>query len=90
MQQLLNVLVAKHYIYWHRSNEITDEVLDFFWAHLESILLAKYFPFIVLVDCTYKRNRYKIPLFTMVEITSTGRAFSIAHYFMYKELEDNY
>lgn len=29
-------------------------------------------------------------LFAMVGITSTAKTFSIAHYFLYKEMEDNY
>lgn len=33
IQQLLKILVEKHYTYWFRSDEITDEVLDLFWAH---------------------------------------------------------
>ncbi|KAM7498251.1 hypothetical protein LguiA_022665 [Lonicera macranthoides] len=56
MQQLFKVLIEKHYVYWHRSNETTDEILDLFWAHPESILLAKCFPSLVIVDCTYKTN----------------------------------
>ena len=40
MQQLMKVLVEKYYVYWYRNNETTDEVLDLFWAHPESILLV--------------------------------------------------
>ena len=90
MQQLLKVLVAKHYVYWYRSDETTDEVLDLFWANPSCILLAKCFPSVVIVDCTYKTNKYKMPLFAMVGITSTAKTFSIAHCFLYKEMEDNY
>lgn len=82
MQQLMKVLVEKHYVYWHRKDETTDEVLDLFWAHPESILLSKCFPSVVLVDCTYKTNRYNMPLFAMVGVTSTARTFSIAHCFL--------
>ena len=37
MQQLMKVIVAQHYVYWHRSDETTDEVLDLFWAHPDCI-----------------------------------------------------
>ena len=77
----MKVLVEKHYVYWHRNDETTNEVLDLFWAHPKSILLAKCFPFVVLVDCTYKTNRYKMPLFAMMGVTLTARTFSIAHCF---------
>ena len=90
MQQLMKVLVVKHYVYWHRSDETTEEVLDLFWAQHNFILLAKCFPSIVILDCTYKTNKYKMPLFAMIRITSTAKTFFIAHCFLYKEMEDNY
>lgn len=90
MQQLLKVLVNFYYVYWHRGNKTTNEVLNLFWVRPESILLAKCFPTLVLVDCTYKTNRYKMSLFVIVGIISTGKSFSIAHCFMHREVDDNY
>ncbi|WP_409226421.1 hypothetical protein [Klebsiella pneumoniae] len=33
-----------------------------FWAHPESIKLVKCFPHVLLMDCTYKTNKYKMQL----------------------------
>ena len=32
MQQLMKIIVNKHYVYWHGCKESTDVVLDLFWA----------------------------------------------------------
>lgn len=42
-------------------------------------MLAKCFSSVVLVDCTYKTNRYKMTVFAMVGITSTRKTFSITY-----------
>lgn len=76
MQQLMKLLGDKHYVYWYRTNESTIEVEDIFWAHPNSIQPAKYFSSIFIIDCIYKTNRYKMPLFEMVGITSCGRTFN--------------
>ena len=90
IQQLMKILIEKHYVYCHRSYEISEEVLDLFWANPNCILLVKLFLSVVIIDCTYKTNKYKMPLFALVGITSMGNTFSIAHYFLYNELEDIY
>lgn len=68
----------------------TDMMLNLFWANPSCILLVKCFTFVVIVDYTYKTNKYKMPLFAMIGIISTAKTFFIDHYFLYKELEDNY
>ncbi|KAH7855215.1 hypothetical protein Vadar_022474 [Vaccinium darrowii] len=45
---------------------------------------------VLLMDCTYKTNRYRFPLFQIVGVTSTEMMFSVAFAFMDGEKEDNY
>ena len=42
------------------------------------------------MDCTYKTNRYRIPLLEIVGVTSTDLTFSIAFAYIDIEREDNY
>ncbi|XP_062021027.1 PKS-NRPS hybrid synthetase cheA-like [Rosa rugosa] len=42
------------------------------------------------MDCTYKTNRYRFPLFEIVGITCTEQTLNIAFVYMSKEAEDNY
>ena len=90
MQQLKKLLTEKHYVYFDRSDLETDHLIDIMWSHPESSVLCKCFPSILLLDCTYKTNRYNMPLLEMVGMTSTGRTFSIAHAFLAHEREENY
>ncbi|XP_052210807.1 protein FAR-RED ELONGATED HYPOCOTYL 3-like [Diospyros lotus] len=55
-----------------------------------AIELFKTFPHVLIMDCTYKTNRYKYPLLEIVSVTSTKLTFSIAFAFMDHEYEDNY
>lgn len=65
-------------------------ITNIFWAHKESIALAKCFPSIIVVDSTYKTNKYKMPLLEIVGISSSNRSFNVAFVFMDWELESNY
>lgn len=88
MQQLLKNLRDHHYIEYHRSEN--HMVTDLFWCHSFSLQMLRTFPHVLIMDCTYKTNRYRFPLFEIVGITSTEQTFNVAFVYMSKETEDNY
>ena len=90
MQYLMGKLREHSYFYHHRRCEETDNVKDLFYAHPSSIELLRAFPRVLLMDCTYKTNRYKMPLLEIVGVTSTNFTFSVACVYMEHEREDNY
>ncbi|XP_026431237.1 protein FAR1-RELATED SEQUENCE 5-like [Papaver somniferum] len=90
MQLLHKYLDDSHYVTWNRKNSDTCEVTDIFWAHPESTLCAQCFPSVVIINCTYKTNRWKMPLFHAEGMTFMGTTFSIAFAFMSAELTRNY
>ncbi|CAH9089994.1 unnamed protein product, partial [Cuscuta epithymum] len=90
MQQLMKRLGDFGYVEWHRRNESTDCVRDLFWAHPFSIDILNAFPLVLLMDCTYKTNRYGLPLLEIVGVTCTDLTFSVAFVYMEAEREDNY
>ena len=53
-----------------------------FFAHRHSLILAKGFPSIIILDCTYKTNKYKMPLLHFLGFNSSNRNFSNAFYFL--------
>ena len=57
MQQLLTKLSEHNYIEWHRT--YGDIVTDLFWTHLINIEILCAFPHVLIMDCTYKTNRYR-------------------------------
>ncbi|KAL8492657.1 hypothetical protein ACS0TY_024013 [Phlomoides rotata] len=71
LQYLMQKLEDNDYFFHHRRCEITNVVKDRFFAHSESVALLHAFPDILLMDCTYKNNRYKLPLLEIVGVTST-------------------
>ncbi|XP_028100558.1 uncharacterized protein LOC114299930 [Camellia sinensis] len=78
MQQLLGELEKHNYIKRHRCDNNTITVTDLFWAHPVSLDLFCSFPKVLVMDYTYKTNRYRLPLLEIVGVTSTDMSFSIA------------
>ncbi|KAH6760275.1 hypothetical protein C2S52_009274 [Perilla frutescens var. hirtella] len=68
----------------------TDTVKDMFYAHPISVKLLRAFPEVLLMDCTYKTNRYRLPLFEIVGVTSTSMMFSVSCAYLEVEKENNY
>jgi hypothetical protein len=61
-----------------------------FFAHASQKELMRSFPDILGMDCTYKTNRYNMPLLHFVGVTSIGRYFSAGFCFLSGEKEDDY
>ncbi|XP_008232559.1 PREDICTED: uncharacterized protein LOC103331687 [Prunus mume] len=75
---------------WHRSYGTANIVRDLFYAHPTSIKLLRTFPHILIMDYTYKTNRFCYPLLEIVGLMSTHLTFSIAFVYLSAEKEDNY
>ncbi|KAI3833637.1 hypothetical protein MKX03_022415 [Papaver bracteatum] len=90
MQQIIKLSTQFHYMEWHKKDEVTDEVKNIMWSHPESTLLVKCFPSVLMVDSTYKINRFKIPYFHVVGFSSTGYSFTVAYAFLEEESEENF
>ncbi|KAI8524403.1 hypothetical protein RHMOL_Rhmol13G0147500 [Rhododendron molle] len=61
MQYLLGKLQEYGYIEFNRKDE-NDCLKDLFWSHPTSGDMLRAFPRVLLMDCTYKTNRYRFPL----------------------------
>ncbi|XP_012840446.1 PREDICTED: uncharacterized protein LOC105960782 [Erythranthe guttata] len=57
IQHLWHELSESGYSKWHRTNPAGDTVQDVMFAHPDSIKLLQLFPYVILMDCTYKTNR---------------------------------
>jgi hypothetical protein len=60
-----------------------------FWEHQNSIKLFNMFSTMLVLDSTYKTNKYRLPLLTFVGNTSTMKKFSIDFAYMMSERQDN-
>ncbi|XP_038683661.1 protein FAR1-RELATED SEQUENCE 5-like [Tripterygium wilfordii] len=90
MQQLMSSLHQYEYVFFTRSNDETNQLEELFFAHPGSLELLRAFPHVLLMDATYKTNRFRMPLFEIVGVTSTKMTFCIGFVFLQAEKEDNY
>ncbi|KAH6815764.1 hypothetical protein C2S51_020584 [Perilla frutescens var. frutescens] len=90
MQYLLGKLEEHGYYQYTRQCPQTDTVKDMFYAHPTSVKLLRAFPEVLLMDCTYKTNMYRLNLFEIVGVTSTSMMFFVVCAYLEAEKEDNY
>ncbi|XP_050895723.1 uncharacterized protein LOC127102396 [Lathyrus oleraceus] len=64
-------------------------VRDIFWTHSRSIKLFNIFPTILIIDSTYKTNKYRFPLLGIIGVTSMKKTFSVRFAFLESEKEAN-
>ena len=62
MQHLLKSLVDNGYVYHCRKYHDSDDVSDVFWAHPNSTKLFNTFSTVLVLDSTYKTNKYRLSL----------------------------
>ena len=65
-------------------------ILFFMFAHPESIRYANLYNRVFVLDCTYKTNRYSMPLLHIIGVSPSNLTFSIAFCFMHNEQEQSY
>jgi len=90
MQQLMMLLERDNYIHWHRCHESSRVVSDIFRTHPDSLKLLNAFSNVLLMDSTYKTNKYRLPLLEIVGVTSTRLTFSTVFVLMSTECENNF
>ncbi|XP_012841587.1 PREDICTED: uncharacterized protein LOC105961870 [Erythranthe guttata] len=91
IQFMMHNFQKGEYRYWHRvDSETSNTITDIMFACPESIKLLRLFPYVMLMDCTYKTNKYGMPLLEIIGITPVGRNYTIAVAFMSHEDADTY
>ncbi|KAF9600601.1 hypothetical protein IFM89_011130 [Coptis chinensis] len=90
MQHLLHLISQEWYIHHVRCVDSTDEVRDLCWAHPDSISLSKCFPYVFIMDATYKTNMHDYPLLEIVGVTPTHKTFSAFYCLMQRETTDDF
>ncbi|MBW0592494.1 hypothetical protein O181_132209 [Austropuccinia psidii MF-1] len=75
---------------WASARDSEGHITSLFFTHPLAIKLFHGFPHVILMDCTYKTNKYKMPLFNIVGFSSTNKTFSRAFCLMNNETEPSY
>ena len=68
----------------------SGRVVAVIFAHPRSLGYLKLYPEVLLLDSTYKTNKYKMPLLDIVGVDACQRSFCIAFAFLSGEEEDDY
>ena len=89
LQALFDTLQSTNYYYRYEVDE-TGRIQNLFWAHPLSIQMMRSFPNLLLMDCTYKTNRFKLPLLNVAGITCTNRTFFGCFCLLSSETEPSY
>ena len=77
--------------FWSRVQYDADgRVTAVLFAHPDSLGYLKAYPEVLLLDCTYKTNKYGMPLLDMIGIDACQRSFCIAFAFLSGETETDY
>ncbi|XP_024196958.1 protein FAR1-RELATED SEQUENCE 5 isoform X2 [Rosa chinensis] len=75
-----------HNVKYDHSGHLTH----LFFAHPTSIELTKSYSNVFVMDCTYKTNKYKMPLLEIVGVSSFNTSFYSCFVFMQKEEQQDY
>lgn len=89
IQGLFDLIVENQWAY--RTTTARDGTLQsLFMASPGGIQLARRFPTVIGLDCTYKTNRFNLPLLHIVGTTNTHKTFTVALCFMHSEVKSAY
>ncbi|XP_024156611.1 protein FAR1-RELATED SEQUENCE 5-like [Rosa chinensis] len=89
IQALLEELGQAGFIY-NIEYDQNGRLTHLMFAHPLSISLTKSYTNVFVMDCTYKTNKYKMPLLDIVGVTSFNTSFYSCFVFMQKEEEEDY
>lgn len=88
IQALLEDLILSDAFYRHKTDE-NRHVAHLFIAHPMSIRLFRQHHDILLLDCTYRTNRYKMPLLNIAGAMGMNTALQLALVCLFAETEED-
>ena len=83
VQALLDFLAEKSYTVAYRTEN--GKLTHLFLAHPQSVKMAKLFPSMFLLDCTYKTNKFGLPLLNIAGFSSVYKTFTACSVFLRSE-----
>nr|KAJ0215267.1 hypothetical protein LSAT_V11C300112960 [Lactuca sativa] len=81
---LMGSLKDKKFVIKFFVNNISNELENLFFIY------GKQIPHVLIIDATYKTNKYAMPFVEIVGVTSTNKTFNIAFAFITNEKEESY
>ena len=72
------------------KKDVDNHVHNLFFAHQKQIELLLVNPDVLLMDCTYQTNKYKLPLLHILSCTNLQTFFSAGFYFLHNKIQEDY
>jgi hypothetical protein len=89
IEALMYELRDKGYRYEYQCDG-DNNISHLFFAHPFSLQLCNLYSTVILMDCTYKTNKFKMPLLHVVGMTPFNTTFSICFVLLKEEKEADY
>ena len=89
LESLANDLTEDNW-WWRMDTNDKGQVSHFFFATPTSVELLRDYPEVILMDCTYKTNRFGMPLLVVVGMTPLLTTFYAAFVFLRGEKQQDY
>ncbi|KAI5674341.1 hypothetical protein M9H77_14705 [Catharanthus roseus] len=85
VEEVLCLSTKRGYTVFHRNREESNVVSDIVVAYPTLIAMIRTWPYVLIMDTTYKMNKYNMPLLEAIGMTPTGKNFTVATIFMCNE-----
>ncbi|KAI5668274.1 hypothetical protein M9H77_18127 [Catharanthus roseus] len=85
VEEVLCLSAQRGYTVFYRNCEESNVLSDIVVAYLTSIEMTRTWPYVLILDTTYKTNKYNMPLLEAVGMTPIGKNFTVATVFMCNE-----
>lgn len=89
IQAFLHELRTERWVYDYRADD-KGHITHLFFAEPFQVQLTKRFHHVLLLDCTYKTNKFNMPLLEVVGVTCCNTTFSCCYAFLREEKVDDY
>ncbi|KAL5704010.1 hypothetical protein ACHQM5_022490 [Ranunculus cassubicifolius] len=89
IQALMDELSTGGFKYDYKR-DADNRLTHLFFSHPSSITLSRSYPNVFVMDCTYKTNRFKMPLLDVIGVSSFNTSFYSCFGFLSKEEEEDY
>jgi hypothetical protein len=89
IEAMLHELHTSQYEYNYNFDH-DERISMLFFTYSESLKLLHHYPEILLMDCTYKTNRFQIPLLDILESTELDTTFYVVFVFLSRETKEDY
>jgi hypothetical protein len=90
VQWLLDLLQERNFNLRFRTNPHTNRLRSLLFFHPTSVTLWRENPYVLLLDSTYKTNRYNMPLFNICALTGNNLVIQVGLAFMSGEKKEDY